>query len=322
MHKVEVPSTPAESQSEPRIPDPHREVRLSTPAMGGTLSLRVACPAHAVGQAERELRRAAARVDVWARRLTRFRDDSDLSELNRAADTTSVRVSPILGEMLVLTHGVRVRTEGLVDVTLLDARLAAETASFEARESGRWWVEGGRRNRTVGREGWVRFDLDGVAKGWFADRALRMLRHYPAALVDADGDVALRVPAWSNWQVSIADPADETTDLAVLSIPDARRARPFGVATSGTSVHRWAGANGPTHHLIDPRTRNPSETDVVQASVVAESALAAEALAKAAVIAGSDDGLQLLERSGAWAAVLLLEGGEVIASQQTVAWLA
>ena len=183
-------------------------------------------------------------------------------------------------------------------------------------------MEGRGRDCTVRREGRVRFDLDGVAKGWFADRALALLGAYPAALVDADGDVALRVPAWSSWRVSVADPIDEATDLAVLSVPRARRGHPFGVATSGTSVHRWHVNGGPTHHLIDPHTGRPSETDVVQASVVAESALAAEALAKAAVIAGSEEGMHMLERSGAWAAVLLLEGGEVIASPQTMRWLA
>jgi FAD:protein FMN transferase len=313
---------PAEVVPEPWTREPHSERSLCSPSMGGTLTLRVACPAGAVGQAERDLRRVAARVDAWARRLTRFREDSDLSALNRSGDAPSVRVRPILGEILVRAHGARVRTEGLVDVTLLDARLDAERAAFEVRESGRWWVEGRGRDRTVGREGRVRFDLDGVAKGWFADRALAMLRAYPATLVDADGDVALRVPAGSGWQVSIADPFDETTDLAMLSVPGARRAHPFGVATSGTSVHRWYGADGWRHHLIDPRTGRPSDTDVVQATVVAESAFAAETLAKAAVIAGSNEGIRLLDRSGAWAAVLLRESGEVIASAETMQWLA
>ncbi len=55
--------------------------------------------------------------------------------------------------------------------------------------------------------------------------------------------------------------------------------------------------------------------------MVAESALVAEALAKSAVIRGSDAGLGLLERSGAWAAVLLLESGEVVATAATSAWL-
>ena len=70
---------------------------------------------------------------------------------------------------------------------LLDARVDAEATVFEVSESGRRWLEGRGRVRAVIREGRVRIDLDGVAKGWFADRALAMLGAYPAVLVDADG---------------------------------------------------------------------------------------------------------------------------------------
>jgi hypothetical protein len=48
----------------------------------------------------------------------------------------------------------------------------------------------------------------------------------------------------------------------------------------------------------------------------------AEALAKSAVILGSADGLDLLERAGAWAEVMLLESGEVISTMRSLDWLA
>jgi thiamine biosynthesis lipoprotein ApbE len=62
-------------------------------------------------------------------------------------------------------------------------------------------------------------------------------------------------------------------------------------------------------------------TDIIQATVMAEDATTAEGLAKAAVIAGSDAAPGFLERAGAWAAVLLLADGGVIASPSSVAWL-
>ena len=75
------------------------------------------------------------------------------------------------------------------------------------------------------------------------------------------------------------------------------------------------------HHLIDPRTGTSAVTDVVQATVVAGSASRAEGLAKAAVIAGSDDGLALLERAGVRGAVLLTDRGETFASPGTLTLL-
>ena len=141
-------------------------------------------------------------------------------------------------------------------------------------------------------------------------------------MVDADGDVALRVADGSSWQVAIADPRADGADLTVLRIPGRWGLRRSGISTSGTSVHRWEHVDGVRHHLIDPRTSRPAPTDVVQATVVAESALVAEALAKSAVILGSADGLDLLERAGAWAEVLLLESGEVISTMRSLDWLA
>jgi thiamine biosynthesis lipoprotein ApbE len=55
---------------------------------------------------------------------------------------------------------------------------------------------------------------------------------------------------------------------------------------------------------------------------VAGGALDAEALAKAAVILGSDGALDLLDQTGARAAVLLLEDGEVVATTPSLEWLA
>ena len=259
---------------------------------------------------------------ILADRLTRFRADSQLSALNRVPDAPEVRVRPSLAAILVAARELEERTEGIVDVAMLPQRLVAELGTWPAAQPGRWWLTGEGRCRRVAREGHVLFDLDGVGKGWIADRALAQLGDYPSAMVDADGDVALRVADGSTWQVAVADPRDNGADLAVLRVPARWRLHRLGISTSGTSVHRWEHPDGVRHHLIDPRTGRPARTDVVQATVVAESALVAEALAKSAVILGSADGLDLLERAGAWAEVLLLENGEVISTMRSLDWLA
>ena len=52
-------------------------------------------------------------------------------------------------------------------------------------------------------------------------------------------------------------------------------------------------------------------TDVVQATVIADSARSAETLAKAIIIAGSEDGLSLAAAGGMEAALLVLASGEI-----------
>jgi thiamine biosynthesis lipoprotein len=297
-------------------------------AMGGRVRLHVACRPEQVADAERDLRHVAGRIGAWAGRLTRFSPDSDLSALNRRAGAAESAVRPTLWAVLCRSLSLAERTEGLIDVGMLGARLAAEAGDDPPAAPAPWSVQPSPRGGVVRREGPVRFDLDGVGKGWIADRALDLLRHYPAALVDADGDIAVRPGKGDAWTLAVADPTSGGHDIVVLDLGGHRSPGRLGVATSGTSVHRWQTGGGerhlidPRHHLIDPRTGRPAVTDVVQATVVAESALVAEALAKAIVISGSEEGLDLAERAGARGEVLMLDSGEVIASPRTLEWLA
>jgi thiamine biosynthesis lipoprotein len=147
--------------------------------------------------------------------------------------------------------------------------------------------------------------------------------------VDADGDICLRADRGVEWLVDVADPRTnpsgaEPPPLATLKLRGGSSwTSSYGVATSGTSVHRWQRADGRrTHHLIDRRTRQPAQTDVVQATVVAPTAREAEMIAKSAVILGSADALAFMSRSAALAAILLLENDDVVALPGVEAWLA
>ena len=93
--------------------------------------------------------------------------------------------------------------------------------------------------------------------------------------------------------------ACRTGALAVVRLPPATGPRRFGLATSGDErPPLGARPDATAHHLIDPATWRPAETDVVQATVLADSARAAEAFAKTAVLAGSDRAPALLDRPG------------------------
>ncbi len=163
-----------------------------------------------------------------------------------------------------------------------------------------------------------------MGKGWLADRALHLLDRYPGAIVDADGDVAVRVAPGDRWEIGVDDPRGPDDLLAVIVLTDepggpGRGPADVGRRDVGHDVHRF----GPdAHHLIDPRTGRPAATDVVQATVLASGAAAAEAFAKSAVILGSAAGLDFLDRAGVAGAILLLEDGRALALPRTSAFLA
>ena len=297
------------------------------PLMGGRVSVHLQAAAdHA--SLEREAGRALDRLGAWARRLTRFDPGSELSRLN-ASPSGAVAIGPTLTAVLDWARTAESITDGRVDVAMLDARLAAEagTSARPPVSAGRRWsLVRGARGSVVVREPGVRLDIDGVAKGWLADRTLDLiLDRTPGctALVDGDGDIAAMVAAGHELLVGVADPATDDGTAAVIRLaPQDDRPRRFGVATSGTSVHRWRHGADTAHHLIDPVTWRPAETDVVQATVLAATARAAEAFAKAAVLAGSDRSVEILDRPGVQGALLITTRGEIRATPGMLTWLA
>ena len=167
----------------------------------------------------------------------------------------------------------------------------------------------------------LRLDLGGIAKGWIADRTAKLLAagrsqvvrtaipasndavalqtrsgrvagetgclpltgFLPACAVSAGGDLALRgLPAGETyWEVALEDPRDPDGSLATL------RVGPGAVATSSVSSRRWQQGARTMHHLIDPRTQQPAQTDWLSVTVVAPDIITAEVFAKALLIAGS-----------------------------------
>jgi thiamine biosynthesis lipoprotein ApbE len=291
--------------------------------MGGTVRIAIAAQPAEVAPALADCARTAARIDAWGRRLSRFTDSSDLTRLNRTGHGQA-RVRPTLGAALAWAKAAEMRSGGLADATLLDVRLAAQCGQEQVVARREWEITACGRSALVHRKADFAIDLDGFAKGWLADRATNLLARWPGAAVDADGDIAITAAPGIEWLVGVADPTRADSSLATIRLTGGSHWNiAYGVATSGTSVHRWQGSDGQVrHHLIDPRTCRSAETDVVQATVVAPSGREAEMLAKSAVILGSEEALGHLDRSAALTAILLLNTGEVVALPGVERWLA
>lgn len=115
----------------------------------------------------------------------------------------------------------------------------------------------------------VGVDLGGLAKGWMADRLVDRLGDN--ALAELGGDLAARGagPIGEGWPIGFGG--------QTVALHDG------GAATSGTWRRRWGGV----HHLIDPRTGRPAETDLQEVEVIARTGVEAEVLAKTGLLLGS-----------------------------------
>jgi thiamine biosynthesis lipoprotein len=171
--------------------------------------------------------------------------------------------------------------------------------------------------RTVTLPQGLKLDLGGVAKGWAADQAALRLAGKGPVLINAGGDISISAPQSNGqpWPIGVTDPFNSEAHLNILMIERG------GVATSGKDYRRWQRGGVWQHHIIDPRTGLPAETDVLTATVIAPSAVQAEVAAKVALISGSQAGLDWLETTPDLAGMLVLENGQCIYSQQMEKYL-
>ena len=213
--------------------------------------------------------------------LSRFRPDSELSQLNEAGEG---HVRPELLEVIELAVEARAASGGRFDPTVHDAVVAAGyDRSFEllddgpgepttpARVGGSVTID--RSTCHVALERGYRLDLGGIAKGWAADRALAVLSQAGPALVNAGGDVAA---AGRVWPIAVEAAGGAIT----LGLDEG------GLATSGRDRRTWVRDGEARHHLIDPVTGVPAKGDVQTVTVAAGCAAEAEVLAKTLFLAG------------------------------------
>jgi thiamine biosynthesis lipoprotein len=274
--------------------------------------------------AQRRLQRVPDWFEIWENHLSRFRSESELSRLNRS-NGQMLNVSPTLWAVFQASRQAEQLSGGLVTPTVLEAMLATGyDASFETLANG---VQA-KAVRVAGPSlttASIRYDLDqrsiqlpegigldfgGVAKGWAAQQAVGRLQAYGPCLVDASGDIAISGlrEGGQPWQIGVADPFHPDLDMAELQLGRC------GVATSGRDYRRWQQDGVWRHHIIDPRSGLPAETDVLSATVIAPDLIWAEIAAKTAFILGGQAGLAWLEERPALAGILVLEDGRSLFS--------
>ena len=269
---------------------------VSFPALGSTASLCVS-EATRLAEAREVLERELVAID---RACSRFREDSELAQLNASAGTGPMTVGPVLLEAVEVALDAAVETRGLVDPTVgrtlrlagYDRRFATvklrDGAGFRARFAvvpGFGGVHVDPSRNTIGLDAEVELDLGATAKALAADRSARAVARVAGCgvLVSLGGDVSVAGPApQGGWPIRIADdhaaPLDEPGPTVAISTG--------GLASSGTTVRRWRAGAVELHHIVDPRTGRPAETPWRTVSVAARSCVEANVASTAAVVLG------------------------------------
>ncbi len=268
------------------------------------------------------------RIDAM---MSDYKNDSELSKVNREAFTNPVKVSPELFEILQKSVKLSRLSNGAFDITvgpLVDlwhkageanavpdentiaaakARVGFEKLILDANErTVRFAVEG------------MRLDLGGIAKGYAVDKAVEAMRREGAigGMVCASGDIrCFGKPADKDtWRVGLqnpvaANPPDSNGAIGAEQVLMVLKVNDMAVSTSG-DYRRFVTIGGKRYsHIIDTNTATGANK-LSSDTILAANAVDADALSTAVNVMGAERGLALVESLDGVEAILITAGPE------------
>ena len=245
--------------------------------------------------------------EIWAacaryeQLLSKTIDASDVSRINNAMGQT-VTVDPETWEILRRAKEISAQTGGAFSITIAPVTalwsftdtVTNMVPTDEARLKMLPLVDDQKialgENNTVTLPAGMEIDLGGIAKGYIADKVADIIREKAyAGIVSLGGNVSTvgKKPDGSAFSVGIKDPHNPAASKAIIYTGDGT------VVTSGTYERGFSFGGERFHHILDPETGWPSQSDLVSATFVMDSSMTADALATACIVIGSEKSLAL-----------------------------
>ncbi|NLI90005.1 MAG: FAD:protein FMN transferase [Epulopiscium sp.] len=291
------------------------------PAEKTQLMLGTVISASAYGEnADHALDLAFTKVDEIDKKMSRYREGSEVDLINQNAGIGPVKVSPetfyviersldyarqtdgafnpLIGELVDL-WAIGTENEKVPDKKDIDNILPSLDYNYLKLNKDSYMVE-----LTSDK---VRLDLGAIAKGYAADvmRDVLLEEGIDSALLNLGGNVIVigRKPDGNPWAIGVQDPlGSERGEIAgiVNSIDTS-------VVTSGHYERFFESDGKRYHHIFDPFTGYPAEKGVISSTIICPSSIDADALSTSIFVLGKDKGLELIEATADAEAIIITE---------------
>lgn len=177
---------------------------------------------------------------------------------------------------------------------------------FEADEPGR------RRRFARKADPFVCVDVGGTAKGLIADRVCALLRQagVRCGYVDLGGNIAVfgGKPEGAPWLIGVRDPFGNEQPVAIVALRDG------SVVTSGASERSFFRAGRLFHHILDPVTGMPVDSDLASVTLIAPTSTEADGRSTMVFAMGLERALGYVERCEELEAILVAKDGSVLST--------
>ncbi len=257
------------------------------------------------------------------RAFSSFKEDSELSKVNRQAVLGWVEVSDELLGLITKAHQVSVLTDGAFDITYAsvgryyDYREGKtpdpQTMQRAVKAIDYRYIDRDLENSRVRfQRPEVYISLGGIAKGHAVDRAIALLQRagVSQASVAAGGDSRIIGDRGGKpWTVGIQHPREADKMSAVLPLVDT------AVSTSGDYERFFERDGVRYHHILDPSTGR-SATGSWSVTILGPEATLTDALSTSVFVLGPERGLKLVNSLPGIDAIIIDPQGRLLFSDE------
>lgn len=258
-------------------------------------------------QGEALLKKCFSLCNELEHTFSRTLEDSELYQVNHRT-SNEVEISDHLAEVIALGLEFGEKTDGAFDITICPVAELWDFKSENPQVPDQADIDTALKKvdyRKVHLNGTTltfdsedtRIDLGAIAKGYAADQIKELLLEegVESAVINLGGNVQTidSKPDGTPWNVGIQKPFSSSGEiLTVVEAVDE------SVVSAGV-YERYFEVNGVRyHHVLNPKTGYPVETDLDQITVVCEEAALADVLVTSCLLIGEEQAKQILEEIG------------------------
>lgn len=242
-------------------------------------------------------------INAW---MSDWIDGTELNEINKQSGVVPVKIKPELFNLLQFSQAVSQNTSGAYDPTfnvfwgLYNFKKGSERAATEDEIKERLplvnykQLELDSKHSTayLNKKG-MRIGLGAIGQSYAVDEVVKFLKqkNYSAGYVDGSGDSFFwgTKPDGSKWTTGIRNPLNRDQILARYYGTD------MGITTAGDDEKYFIRDGKRIHHILDPKTGKPADK-LRQVTVIANTALIADAYDTACFVLGLDKCLRVLKQ--------------------------
>ena len=261
---------------------------------------------------------AFAVIEEYESLLSKTLEDSEIARLNRGENST---VSNETAEIIAVAITYGKKTGGAFDISIqgvdklwnfqAENPVLPEAARINDALASVGYEKIQQQGTEITLQDGAELDLGGIAKGYIADKVKAYLQQngVTSAIINLGGDVLL-IGQKNNapFAVGVKDPMKQEALACILDVSDC------SVVTTGIYERGFTIDSRLYHHILDPTTGWPVETNLSSVTIISTAAVDGDALSTACLVLGEEKALDLLATLPGTTVLFIDRAGNILPS--------